>query len=335
MDLRELNFSAEGLNSAIESAGDKIAWRGDRGAFSHCPVCHWSGKRHKCSAGRARGRWMFYCHRCNATGDAAGYRAAVLWGATDTTNLSREQWAELSAFFRRAGAAQPTARRVVRNRRTWAQALLRRANLFSPDQILVVAAAAATTLPDSAGRFLDEAERGAAEHLRDSLRRRVRRWDEAGVFAAIDKAGDDAQRWETMRKAVMRSRADGKFALSAGARFFAICAYWSVARATPALAVMAGQAGVSVMTARRWWNFWVASGVFSGAIFVPRRPARITAQLKLSMPDAAPVAISRRRPRRRLFRRETMWAGWLAALVATGAAARGIARPPPLKRSLR
>ena len=256
---------------AVTEGGDRVRWgAGGKGSFSNCPSCKRKGRRGKVSVGPDdAGKIMFFCHRCSAKGDSLGLLAGYRYGNTDTRNLGG-RFKELLSFF--ANDAVGAARReVIRGRRIWAQKQLRRSELFSPDQVVLLAWASSSHPAASVGDLLYLANTRAGGHLRDSLRRRCRKWE--AVVADIAQQGD-ADRWKALWARMHEVDDTGRRILSAGARFLAVAAYWAVAKRAPALSVMAGHAAVSVSTARRWWNYWVAAGIFTGKVFVPRRGQR-------------------------------------------------------------
>lgn len=333
LDLHAVSKSWESIAAVIAAAGDRIRWsqkNGNRkGNFSHCPTCRYSGKSGKIAIAEHNGKPFFYCHKCKTTGDAIGLQAGYTFGSTDTTNLTRQQWAILAAFFSATTATPPKPRKTISNRRRWAQTAIRRCELFAPEQSLILAYIASGAPQWDEHNFLDYACRQARAQKRDSLRKRLRKWTDNNLWQKVCGAGPDKERWQLLKKAAMRNN-NGKFFMSAGARFLTICGYHAAARAAPSISALAGEAGVSVITAKRWWNYWVCAGIFDGQLFVPRRPARNPRQMKLAPPRQTPAKLARRREHNRLFSRTRLWQLWLAPLLKKTPSMRAIIRPPSL-----
>ena len=315
-----------------ERGGDNVVWGADgtTGRFRHCPNCGWR-KRPTMTVGVHRGNWRVRCHRCERGGDAIGLLQAYSTGGDYDTRSIGKNFFKLLSFFTTDLLRGGTERRTLRGRRHWAQALLMRDGLLSAEQALVLSWASASSTITTRRALIDYTHGAARGLVRDTMRRRVNRWHDNFFTAAHTIDSNDSARWTMLRGQLHTTGADNKFIFSAGARFLIVCAYYAVAAAPPSLSAMAGEAAVSVRTARRWWNFWIAAGVFTGAVFVPRRPSRRGNQLSLSIAYAVPGRLRPTR-RQRIFSRERLWMGWLVALAHGVSQCRGIIRPPPLRR---
>ena len=321
--------SRDAVAQVVREAGnDHVEWSADgrTGRFRHCPSCG-VRRRPTMTVGLHHGRYKIKCHRCERGGDAIGLLHAYRTGGDFDTRGIGNKFFQYLRFFATELLRGGTERRVLRGRRHWAQALLMRDGLLSAEQSLALAWASSSSLITDRRALLDYTCGAAQGHVRDTMRRRAARWSDDFFTAARAIDSTDAARWSFLRGHMQSTDTDGNFIFSAGARFLIVCAFYSVAAAPPSLAAMASEARVSVRTARRWWNFWVASGVFTGRVFVPRRPSRRGNQLSLSLADAVPPRV-RARGRQRVFSRHRLWVEWLVVLAASRAQCRGIIKPP-------
>lgn len=289
------------IDAAVRAGGDIVRWEGERGKFSKCPTCKGGGGKLTVGWDAKNNAYMFFCHRCQTTGDAIGLLHGYRHGSVDTTYLrgNRQGFAQLTNFFRNIIHIPPAAERrvVVEKRREWSRATLKWAELLSPEQVLVLAYAAPAAAAWEISDVVRAAERAAPMHLPDTLRRRANRW--VAVWEEMEGKDSDRNRWHTLMSVIKRRGDDGRYVMSAGARFFIVAGFVAIGQQSRTLAAMAADAGVSVATARRWWNYWVIIGIFTGRLFVRKKAPSVGRQLELGLVESAPVAITQKRRVRR------------------------------------
>lgn len=304
--LDDIRHSQSAFDSVVSYGGDTVKWNNNKGSFNRCPTSRCRGG--SLTIGLLERGYAFYCHRCGCTGDAVGLLSGYQRGRVDTTDLAgdRDAFMNLLRFFDKIlvlnTAGSP--RQTMKRRREWARRTLGKSELLSTEQVLILAYASPTYCRTSIRSVLNYATASAPHHPANSLRRRASRWE--SIWQFLDGQGDDPDRWKTLRYVAKRRGGDGKYVMSAGARFFSVVGYYSVAKASPSLKSMAAEAGVVLATARRWWNYWVAAGIFTGRLFIRRKAAPIGTQLKLGLVKEVSESIrGRERVRKsRAFSRE-------------------------------
>lgn len=318
--LDDIRRSQSAFNSVVSYGGDAVKWDGDKGKFKRCPTR--SCKGGSLTIGLKRNGYVFYCHRCRCTGDAIGLLSGYQRGRVDTTDLAGDKhgFMRLMSFFNNMLVIKPaeSPRQTIKRRRHWACRVLGKSELLSTEQVLILAYASPSYCRGSVRGVVDYAIASAPNHPANSLRRRGSRWHP--IWELLDQQSDDPERWTMLLRAASRRDDNGKYIMSAGARFMVVVGYYSVASHSPALRAMATQARVSLATARRWWNYWVACGIFTGRIFMRRKATPIGEQLKLGLVKEVSDTIKyRKRVRKsRAFNRDFNYMVYVIPLVVSG-----------------